>query len=37
MPYAVIECKQDGITDAEFNQAVEQAFGYGSWAKFLAD
>lgn len=36
-PYAVIECKRDGISDAEFNQAVEQAFGNGTWAKFRAD
>jgi type I restriction enzyme M protein len=36
-PYAVIECKRDGITDAEFNQAVEQAYGNGTWAKFRAD
>lgn len=35
-PYAVIECKPDGITDAEFNQAVEQACGNGTWAKFRA-
>jgi type I restriction enzyme M protein len=35
-PYAVIECKKDGITDAEFNQAVEQACGNGTWAKFRA-
>ncbi len=33
-PYAVIECKKDGITDAEFNQAVEQTCGNGTWAKF---
>lgn len=26
-PYTVIECKQDGVTDAEFNQAVEQSCG----------
>lgn len=26
-PYLVVECKKDGITDAEFNQAIEQAFG----------
>ncbi len=26
-PYIVIECKKDGITDSEFIQAVEQAFG----------
>ncbi|MDJ0531799.1 MAG: N-6 DNA methylase [Xenococcaceae cyanobacterium MO_207.B15] len=36
-PYAVIECKQDGVSDAEFNQAVEQAYGNGTWAKFRAD
>ena len=36
-PYAVIECKKDDITDAEFNQAVEQACGNGTWAKFRAD
>ena len=36
-PYAVVECKKDGITDAEFNQAVEQACGNGTWAKFRAD
>jgi type I restriction enzyme M protein len=36
-PYAVVECKQDGVTDAEFTQAVEQACGNGTWAKFRAD
>lgn len=35
-PYAVIECKKDGISDSEFNQAVEQACGNGTWAKFRA-
>lgn len=35
-PYAVIECKRDGISDAEFNQAVEQSWGNGNWAKFRA-
>ncbi len=35
-PYAVIECKRDGITDSEFEQAVEQACGNGTWAKFRA-
>lgn len=35
-PYAVIECKRDGVTDAEFNQAVEQACGNGTYAKFRA-
>ena len=36
-PYAVIECKPDGVSDAEFNQAVEQAYGNGTWVKFRAD
>ncbi len=35
-PYAVIECKKDGISDAEFNQAVEQAWGNGNAHKFRA-
>jgi type I restriction enzyme M protein len=35
-PYAVIECKKDGISDAEFNQAVEQAAGNGNAYKFRA-
>ena len=26
-PFIVIECKKDGISDAEFDQAIEQAFG----------
>jgi len=26
-PYLVVECKKDGITDAEYKQAIEQAFG----------
>ena len=26
-PYLVVECKKDGITDSEFKQAIEQAFG----------
>ncbi len=25
--YLVVECKKDGITDAEFKQAIEQVFG----------
>ena len=29
-PYAIIECKPDGISDAEFAQAVEQACGNGT-------
>ena len=36
-PFAVIECKREGITDAEFDQAVEQAAGNGAWAKLRAD
>lgn len=26
-PFIVIECKKDGISDAEYKQAIEQAFG----------
>lgn len=36
-PYAVIECKRDGISDAEFEQAIEQAAGNGTWSKLRAD
>ena len=32
----MIECKWDGVSDAEFNQAVEQAAGNGTWAKLRA-
>ena len=35
-PYGVIECKRDGITDAELRQSVEQAFGNGHAHKFRA-
>lgn len=35
-PFAVMECKRDGVTDAEFAQAVEQSCGNGTWAKFRA-
>src|SRR3569833_904799 len=35
-PIAVIECKKDTISDAEFNQAVEQAWGNGNAHKFRA-
>lgn len=35
-PYAVVECKRDGITDAELRQSVEQAFGNGHAHKFRA-
>lgn len=36
-PFAVIECKRNSISDAEFEQAVEQAAGNGTWAKLRAD
>lgn len=36
-PFAVIECKRDGITDTELKQAVEQAFGNGHAHKFRAE
>jgi type I restriction enzyme M protein len=36
-PFAVIETKRDGITDSEFNQAVEQAAGNGTADKFRAE
>jgi len=36
-PFAVIEVKRDGITDAEFEQAIEQAAGNGTWSKLRAD
>lgn len=36
-PYAVVECKRDGISDAEFAQAIEQAAGNGTWAKLRAE
>lgn len=36
-PYAVVECKKDGVTDAEFNQAVEQGVGNATWVKLRAE
>ena len=36
-PFAVIECKRDSVTEAEFEQAVEQAAGNGTWAKLRAN
>ena len=27
IPHIVVECKKDGISEAEFNQAIEQVFG----------
>ena len=35
-PFAVIECKKEAISDAEFAQAVEQAWGNGNAYKFRA-
>lgn len=35
-PFAVIECKAEGVTDTEFAQAVEQVAGNGTWSKFRA-
>jgi len=36
-PFAVVECKRDGVTDTELKQAVEQAFGNGHAHKFRAE
>lgn len=36
-PFAVIECKRDGVTDTELKQAIEQAFGNGHAHKFRAE
>lgn len=36
-PFAVIECKRDAVTDTEFKQAIEQAFGNGHAHKFRAE
>jgi type I restriction enzyme M protein len=36
-PYIVVEVKAEGITQAEFDQAVEQAVGNGTWSKLRAD
>jgi type I restriction enzyme M protein len=30
--FAVIECKKEGITDSEFNQAIEQVAALGNWS-----
>lgn len=29
-PYVVVECKRDGISQAEISQAIEQVFGYAN-------
>ncbi|MBV9469634.1 MAG: restriction endonuclease subunit M [Abitibacteriaceae bacterium] len=36
-PFAVLECKRDGISDKEFQQAIEQAFGNATWSKLRCD
>jgi len=36
-PYAVVECKKDGLSDAEFNQAIEQGVGNATWVKLRAE
>ncbi|MBQ8140265.1 MAG: restriction endonuclease subunit M [Clostridia bacterium] len=36
-PYAIVECKKDGVTDAEFAQAIEQGVGNATWVKLRAD
>lgn len=36
-PYAIVECKKEGITDAEFNQAIEQGVGNATWVKLRAE
>ena len=35
-PYAIVECKRDGVTDAEFLQAIEQGVGNATWVKLRA-
>lgn len=36
-PYTVVECKKDGVTDAEFTQAIEQGVGNATWIKLRAE
>jgi type I restriction enzyme M protein len=36
-PYAVVECTKDGVTDAEFNHAIEQGVGNATWVKLRAE
>ncbi|MPM06969.1 hypothetical protein SDC9_53273 [bioreactor metagenome] len=36
-PYAVVECKRGDVTDAEFNQAIEQGVGNATWVKLRAE
>ena len=33
----MVECKREGVTDAEFNQAIEQGVGNATWVKLRAD
>lgn len=35
-PFIIVECKKNGVTDAEFNQAIEQGVGNASWIKLRA-
>lgn len=36
-PYTVVECKKDGVTDAEFTQAIEQGVDYFNyWHDFAS-
>ncbi len=36
-PFIVVECKKEGVTDAEFNQAIEQGVGNAAWVKLRAE
>lgn len=36
-PYTVVECKKEGVTDAEFAQAIEQGVGNATWVKLRAE
>jgi len=36
-PFIVVECKKDGVSDAEFNQAIEQGVGNATWVKLRAE
>ena len=36
-PFAVVECKKEGVTDAEFNRAIEQGMGNASRVKLRAE
>jgi type I restriction enzyme M protein len=32
-PYLIVECKKDGISDLEFQEAIEQAFRYANYKR----